>query len=190
MQKKVKYVESSFVARSMISPVSTEDTEIKMMSVVFSSILGHDDFIEFNMSPLPRKKKHIRDMHALSVTNMSGTGSGLNATEKRVQNFIGYINDMEDTEQEFFLTKLDRITKDAENHVHSVNNSPTMAHVEKRSNKLIPGVSESLIIKLNKVKEDATFKNTHLSYNDNDSEDIQKCEPVKKNEVSDDLTSH
>lgn len=93
MKKKELYKESSFIARSMISSISDEDNEISLMSNVFTSILSHDDFVEFGMSPL-RQKKHIKDMHAMSVSSKLTVPFGAKATQRRIQNFVEYIGNM------------------------------------------------------------------------------------------------
>ena len=55
------------------------------------------------------------------------------------------------------MTKLDKITKDAEHHMNSVSNSPA-AHVEKRIEKSSKKVAENLLIKMNEVDDEPTFK--------------------------------
>lgn len=180
MQKKNKLRLACFAGRAMISSASDEDKEVKLLADIFRSILNHDDFIEFNSSPLPRKKKHIRDMHALSVKTGQESFS-LNATEKRVQNFIQNISLMEDQDQEFFLTKLDKITKDAENHYQSVANSPVLLpRIEKRTEQGTGAAFDGLVIRLNKVDSDATNKSAEdenpVSNDNEDSEDLENCE--------------
>lgn len=169
MHKKAKLAETSFIARSMISGVSDEDQEISMLSHVFNSILSHDDFVEFNMSPLPRKKRHIRDMHALSVSNKQNSVTGLNPTEKRVQNFINHINLLESNDKEFFLTKLDKINKEAKNHFQSVANSPTFLHkVPERGTEQDSGQAEgTFTINLNAVRHS-------LEQNEDEEEDNEE----------------
>lgn len=198
MHKKGKVAETSFVARSMISSVSEEDNDVNVLAHVFKSILKHEDFVEFNMSPLPRKKL-LKDLYSGKIDLQGRTNSlvvrrqnftGNNPTEKRVLNFFDQVSLLESEDQEFFMNKLESLTKDARNQVKSVSNSPskfkpTKGHEEQESGT----VSEENIIKVNLVKgisdEDdiAPFKN--LAYK-NDTKN-QLSEKLDEEEDDDEI---
>lgn len=86
---------------------------------------------------------------------------------------------MEDPDQEFFLTKLDKITKDAQNHCQSLANSPVLLpRIERRHEQGTGAVFDGLFIKLNKIDSDDVNKfevERNSDENDNeDREDLQK----------------
>lgn len=161
MQNKSKVAESSFVARSMISSVSEDDTDINILAHVIKSILKHEDFVEFNMSPLPRKKL-LREIntgkislknktHSLSVQRQNFTGD--NPTEKRVLDFFDQVSQLDSADQELFMNKLELLTKDARSQVKSVANSPSKFKPNKRHEEQESGtVAEETLIKVYPAK--------------------------------------
>jgi hypothetical protein len=164
MHKKSKVAETSFVSRSMISSVSEDDHDIMILGHVFKSILKHEDFVEFNMSPLQKRKK-AKDLNSLEINLYDGSQTlnvkkknpifiGNNPTEKRVLNFFDQITQLESEDQEFFMTKLESLTKSAKDHMKPIHNSPskfvsTAIHNEQESG----NISEELILKLNTTEK-------------------------------------
>ena len=178
MQKKAQVGETIFAGRSFLSVASEEDEDINLLSQVFCM-----DSKQIIRPPMLKE--------AYSVSNRALLQGGITPAERRVQDFLSQITQLERQDQEHFMAKLENITKEANIHFQSMSNSPQKltvgnADFEEQESGNVLG---SLILKLkeveNKQSEDLTpFKDATLksvARNENIDEEEEDCNPSEKN---------
>mmetsp|Transcript_33617 Transcript_33617/g.38656 ORF Transcript_33617/g.38656 Transcript_33617/m.38656 type:complete len:161 (-) Transcript_33617:24-506(-) len=140
----------------MINSASEEDAEVETLSKVFHHFINSEEFYEFNMSPMPKRKLGMKHLH--SYNNGSFTQSAMipgSKANKKVQNFLECINQLDEDDQEMYLTKIEQITIEAKHHFNSVNNSPSvLPPISGRGLEMDSGnVAGELRITLNKIND-------------------------------------
>ena len=125
-------MEECFVGRSMISPASEEDEDVKSLSTIFKSILTHENFVEFSSSPIRRKVPPIAmNSNMTGKASVAGTPN-MTQNEKRVKKLLDKIEQLQGDDQHFYLTKIDSISKEVDDKYRSELSSPL--RLEKRFN--------------------------------------------------------
>jgi len=142
MHKKAHVGETSFAGRSFISSVADEDEDINILSSVLK--MGNNR---------PTKLPLIGSQ---SVSNNARFGVGImTPAERRVNDFLEQINQLDEEDQEVFIKKLDMISVEADDHLKSLGLSPA----RQRFREIIPEepesgvVADDNIIELEEVKE-------------------------------------
>lgn len=131
LQRKRTIMEQCFVGRSMISSASEEDTQVSSLSTIIKSILMHDTFEEFATTPMKSKPKLITINSDMNHKN-GFTSPMMTMNERRVKKFMDKLDQLADNDRELYLHKIDSFSKDIEEQVMSVRNSPVFPKVERR----------------------------------------------------------
>ena len=73
----------------MIKSASEEDEDIEKLSdIFFNSFLREEQFEEFEMTPMPKKKLHIKDLHTFSEGGMTNTANISYSNQVKIQTFL------------------------------------------------------------------------------------------------------
>ena len=90
----------------MVKSASEEDEDIEKLSKLFYTFLNHEEFEEFEMTPMPKRKLHIRDFHAVSEGGVTHTASISNSNQKKIQTFLEWISQLENSDQDIYISQI------------------------------------------------------------------------------------
>ena len=76
------------VPTTMIKSASEEDEDIEKLSDIFNSFLKEEQFEEFEMTPMPKKKLHIKNLHTFSEGGMTNTANISYSNQVKIQTFL------------------------------------------------------------------------------------------------------
>ena len=133
LQKKPNIMENCFAGRAMLESASAQDENIRDLSQMFSSILYHENFIEFNTSPIQKKVPLMAQNSELVPSKLMVSSPMMTQNERRVKQLLEKLGDLSDKDQNFFMTKIDSISKDIEDHIQTVKGSPNYKIQNKNS---------------------------------------------------------
>ena len=72
------------------------------------------------MTPMPKKKLHIKDLHTFSEGGMTNTANISYSNQVKIQTFLEWISQLENEDQELYMTKIDHLAQDAKKRWYTI----------------------------------------------------------------------